>query len=288
MRRVYAQLFVIALCTWPLQARSVSQLKLGGFARDGSCVVDKEAGRFQSTDAQVFLGFQARGLRSSDRVRVDWVGARGAVELSTAYPPLPAGTIPACFLTQMPIAGYPAASKPGSWTVRILVNERVLAERQFDIEGGASHGAPRITGLHQQQGDGRTRLVITGTGFDSESVAHFARYVEPHGWQYFQHLLPDKVSLDRMEVSYSELEPAEYLVVVAKSGGAASLPHRLLMNTAGYKLPTPAGVPWVITQGPRGGFSHWGNSQQAYDIAPRTGRQVVAMRAGMVHARDAG
>jgi len=36
-----------------------------------------------------------------------------------------------------------------------------------------------------------------------------------------------------------------------------SRPMPFLISTGGYKLPTAAGVPWIITQGPYGAFSHW-------------------------------
>ena len=61
-----------------------------------------------------------------------------------------------------------------------------------------------------------------------------------------------------------------------------------LISTGGYKLPTAAGVPWVITQGPYGTFSHWGNSLHAFDIAPREGNCVVAMKSGIAYTHDLG
>jgi hypothetical protein len=61
-----------------------------------------------------------------------------------------------------------------------------------------------------------------------------------------------------------------------------------VLATNGYKLPMPAGEPWVLTQGPYGAFSHWGNALHAYDIAPRSGRCVVAMKAGIAYTHDLG
>jgi len=61
-----------------------------------------------------------------------------------------------------------------------------------------------------------------------------------------------------------------------------------VIATDGYKLPTAAGEPWVVTQGPYGTFSHWGNALHAFDIAPRTGRCVVAMKAGIAYTHDLG
>jgi hypothetical protein len=62
----------------------------------------------------------------------------------------------------------------------------------------------------------------------------------------------------------------------------------VITSSGGYKLPTPAGQPWMLTQGPYGSFSHWGNSLHAYDIAPMGGRCIVAMRGGIVHTHDLG
>ncbi len=67
-----------------------------------------------------------------------------------------------------------------------------------------------------------------------------------------------------------------------------SRPAQFLIATGGYKLPTAAGVPWIITQGPYGTFSHWGNSLHAFDIAPRDGNCVVAMKAGIAYTYDLG
>jgi hypothetical protein len=90
-----------------------------------------------------------------------------------------------------------------------------------------------------------------------------------------------------MSVRLPVLEPAEYLVIVTNPDGRKSPPARFLVSSpGGYKLPTPAGVPWIITQGPYGSFSHYGRSQHAWDIAPREGACVVSMRAGIAHTFD--
>jgi hypothetical protein len=76
--------------------------------------------------------------------------------------------------------------------------------------------------------------------------------------------------------------------MVESPDGRMSRPSQFLIETGGYKLPTAAGVPWVITQGPYGTFSHWGNSLHAFDIAPREGSCVVAMKAGIAYTHDLG
>jgi hypothetical protein len=77
-------------------------------------------------------------------------------------------------------------------------------------------------------------------------------------------------------------------VIVQNPDKTVSPPKPFVIASGGYKLPTPAGQPWMLTQGPYGSFSHWGNSLHAYDIAPLGGRCVVAMRGGIVHTHDLG
>ena len=92
---------------------------------------------------------------------------------------------------------------------------------------------------------------------------------------------------ERMAVRLSTLPAAEYLVIVKNPDGRQSPPMRFLISSpAGYKLPTPAGQTWTITQGPYGGFSHYGRSRHAWDIAPKSGACIVAMRAGVAHTFD--
>ena len=61
-----------------------------------------------------------------------------------------------------------------------------------------------------------------------------------------------------------------------------------LIASDGYKLPTAAGEPWIITQGPYGTFSHWGNALHAFDIAPQAGRCIVSMKGGIAYTHDLG
>jgi hypothetical protein len=102
-------------------------------------------------------------------------------------------------------------------------------------------------------------------------------------------LIPEDSAADRMKVRLPAMAPAEYLVIVRNPDGRQSAPVRFLVSSpAEYKLPTPAGVPWVITQGPYGGFSHFGRSRHAWDLAPAGGACLVAMRAGTAFTFDLG
>jgi len=55
-----------------------------------------------------------------------------------------------------------------------------------------------------------------------------------------------------------------------------SRPMPFVIATNGYKLPMAAGEPWVLTQGPYGTFSHWGNALHAL----RHRAQIQPLRGG--------
>jgi hypothetical protein len=83
------------------------------------------------------------------------------------------------------------------------------------------------------------------------------------------------------------------LVIVESPDQRMSRPMPFLIATGGYKLPTAAGVPWVVTQGPYGTFSHWGNSLHAFRHraalrSRNAGSCVVAMKAGIAYTHDLG
>jgi hypothetical protein len=115
-----------------------------------------------------------------------------------------------------------------------------------------------------------------------------AQYKQAGGWSYLASLQPRDATSTQMTVHYAGLPANEYLVIVESPDQRMSRPMPFLIATGGYKLPTAAGVPWIVTQGPYGTFSHWGNSLHAFDIAPRAGNCVVAMKAGIAYTHDQG
>jgi len=119
-----------------------------------------------------------------------------------------------------------------------------------------------------------------------------AEYKPAGGWRYLASLQPASTGLNQsanqLVVHYAGLPANEYLVIVESPDQRMSRPMPFVIATAGYKLPTAAGIPWVVTQGPYGTFSHWGNSLHAFDIAPHAGSCVVAMKAGIVYTHDLG
>jgi hypothetical protein len=79
-------------------------------------------------------------------------------------------------------------------------------------------------------------------------------------------------------------------VIVENPDQRMSRPMPFVIATEGYKLPTAAGERWIVTQGPHGTFSHWGNALQAFDLAPTPGasRCIVAMKSGTAYTHDLG
>jgi hypothetical protein len=127
---------------------------------------------------------------------------------------------------------------------------------------------------------------VRGDGFQAGSILHIAEYTRSGGWHYLASLQPRSLSPNELTAHYSGLPAAEYLAIVETPDLRMSRPMPFVISTSGYKLPFAVREPWVLTQGPYGTFSHWGNSLHAFDIAPVAGRCVVAMRAGIAYTHD--
>jgi hypothetical protein len=280
-------LLVVLLLALPASALTVDQTMLGAAADESACAVSRASAQFENTSDQVYFRFVARGLRSGDRLAVEWLEPGGQIHTSSAYDPLPAASS-LCFVTGLPLGGFPASQLPGVWTVRVTSGAAVLASRTFEVKGSIDPSAPRITSIDRAEIEGRhTDLEIRGQGFVSDSIVNVAQYTREGGWKYIAMLIPTGSNGERMAVRLSALPAAEYLVIVKNPDGRQSPPVRFLVSSpAAYKLPTPAGQMWTITQGPYGGFSHYGRSRHAWDIAPRSGSCIVAMRAGVARTFD--
>lgn len=239
-------------------------------------------------DRQAFVWFVALQVRTGDQLRVEWLDPSGTVSTTANYGELPnAGEL--CFTTQLPIAGSAPASQPGNWTVRAVANGTVAFSRGFTIAADRDNGGPVITsvtwsGERSQEID----FTVRGRNFLPSSLVLIAQYKPAGGWSYIASLQARDVTANEMTVHYAGLPANEYWVIIESPDGRMSRPAQFLIATGGYKLPTAAGVPWVITQGPYGTFSHWGNSLHAFDIAPRAGSCVVAMKAGIAYTHDLG
>jgi murein DD-endopeptidase MepM/ murein hydrolase activator NlpD len=271
------------------QAASIRQLSLGSAADQPSCTIAHARNSFDVNDRQVFVHFVADRIRAGDRLTIEWVDSAGTVAANAPYEDLP-GASSLCFLSQLPVAGFPPASEPGRWSVRIVLNGRPIASRDFRIAEEAAAGGPHVASVvRRPAGEHEIELVIDGSGFNSGSVVHLAQFTKSGGWRYIQAMLPTAAHDNQVVVQCADLPPAEYIVVVRNPDDRLSNPARVLVASGGYKLPFPAGEEWVITQGPYGSFSHWNNTLHAYDIAPlSSGRYVVAMRAGTAYTHDLG
>ncbi len=223
-----------------------------------------------------------------DQLRVEWVDPSGAVSTAADYGDVP-DAAELCFTTQLPIAGFAPASQPGIWTARVSANGRELFSRQFSIAAEHDAGGPVVTsvtwsGARSQEID----FTVLGRDFQPNAIVLIAQYTQSGGWTYLASLKPSEATPTQLKVHYAGLLANEYLVIVENQDQRMSRPMPFLIESGGYKLPIPAGEPWVITQGPYGTFSHWGNSLHAYDIAPRSGRCVVAMKSGIAYTHDLG
>jgi murein DD-endopeptidase MepM/ murein hydrolase activator NlpD len=286
-RRLAAVLVsVIAPDAWAITApRSIVSV----VADERSCGAPKSHDVFQPAERQAFFWFLARDVRSGDKLRVEWIDPAGNVANTAEYGELSRAPA-ACFITQLPIAGFAPASLPGTWTVRAIANGAVAASRQFRIASESISGGPRISGVARAPlADGAFDLEVRGVGFEADAVVHIAEYTRTGGWRYLATLLPSAPSPGRLTVRHTGLPAGGYLAIVQNPDKRVSQPAPFNIDTGGgYKLPFAAGEPWMLTQGAYGSFSHWGNSLYAYDIAPLSGRCVAAMRAGIAYINDRG
>jgi len=269
-------------------AITVKDSRVTSSVSEQSCSVPKSETAFPPTQRQAFLWFVARHVQSGEQLRVEWLDPSGAVSSTAEYGELPNAS-ELCFTTQLPIAGFAPASQPGLWSVRVISNGKPLFSREFRIAGETDTGGPVVTsvtwsGVRAREID----FTVQGKNFQANSLVFIAQYTSSTGWRYLTSLQPSTASPNQLVVHYAGLPANEYLVIVENPDQRLSRPMPFVIATSGYKLPTTAGEPWVITQGPYGTFSHWGNALHAYDIAPRSGRCIVAMKGGIVHTHDLG
>ncbi|HLJ50615.1 MAG TPA: peptidoglycan DD-metalloendopeptidase family protein [Bryobacteraceae bacterium] len=280
------RLLVAGLLLLPCQAAVVRQVIVARSVDEQSCAVPKSSESFESGSREAFAWFDISRATAEEVLKIEWLAPGDSVSLTAEYRDLP-GATRLCLVTRLPIAGFEAANQPGKWTVRIRSGDRTLASREFRIAAGPTTGL-RVTSVQKRAVQNGVELVLAGAGFGIESLVHIAQYTRGGGWRYISVAQPKSVTSAEMVVEQGPLDPAEYLVIVRNPGNVLSAPMPFVVSTSGYKLPTVAGEPWVITQAPYGAFSHWGRTLHAYDIAPRGGRCIVAMKAGTAHVHDVG
>lgn len=269
-------------------ALTVQESRTASSVSEQSCVAPKAVSTFQPVDRQAFVWFIALQVRAGDQLRLEWLDPSGTVATTAEYGVLPSAR-ELCFTSQLPIAGFAAASEPGNWTVRGVANGTLAFSRTFTIVAANNNGGPVVTsvtwsGVRAQEID----FTVRGKNFQPGSLVLIAQYKQSGGWTYLASLQPRDATANQLLVHYAGLPANEYWVIVESPDQRTSLPAQFLISTQGYKLPTAAGVPWIVTQGPYGTFSHWGNSLHAFDIAPRSGSCVVAMKSGVAYTHDLG
>jgi murein DD-endopeptidase MepM/ murein hydrolase activator NlpD len=291
-RRFTLLILALTSATSSAWALTVRDGRTAASVSEQSCVAPKSVSVFQPVDRQAFVWFVALQVRPGDQLRVEWLDPSGAVSTTADYGALPnAGEL--CFTAQLPIAGFAPASQPGNWTVRAVSNGSVAFSRTFMIAADTDDGGPVVTSVTWSgQGSGERAqeidFTVRGKNFQPNPLVFIAQYKLAGGWTYLANLQARDATANQLTVHYAGLPANEYLVIVENQDQRMSRPMPFLISTGGYKLPTAAGVPWVVTQGPYGTFSHWGNSLHAFDIAPRAGSCVVAMKAGIAYTHDLG
>ncbi|MBY0504273.1 MAG: peptidoglycan DD-metalloendopeptidase family protein [Bryobacteraceae bacterium] len=270
------------------QAATVQQSGLALEASEQSCAVTKPATVFEPAARQAFYRLILTSVAATDRLTIDWLDPNGAVSVSVPYEQLPAAPS-LCFVSQLPIAGFAPATQAGEWRVRVQINGVTLRETPFRIKADpqASGVIVRTASLREVSA-AESELTLDGVGFLPDSLVNIAQYTASGGWAYLHHVFPATYSATRLTARLPALTAAEYFVILRNADGRLSPPARFVISRGGYRLPTPAGQSWILTQGPYGSFSHWGRSLHAYDIAPLNGTCVVAMRGGVVSAYDLG
>lgn len=267
---------------------TVKEIQIGSSAGEESCILTNRDTSFPASTRQVFARLVANNVRPTDSLTVDFFSPTGLLVSSIPYEHLPvSGQL--CLLSQLPIAGFPAAQSPGAWTIRVSLNGTPAATANFVIRPDeAAVKGLQISRITLDQSATATKLTVDGAGFNTESILHVAQYEKSGGWRYLVHNFPETLAATRATLTLGVLQPGEYVVFV-KNGNLLSAPARFLIaTTGGYRLPFPPHEQWVISQPPYGGYSHWGATLHAYDIAPRAGGCIVAMRGGIVHTKDLG
>ena len=261
-------------------------------ASEDRCAIGRPVSAIDNTDRQIFFRFLLTRASGLSGLTVEWLAPGAQVIDFLNYEQLPNAPL-MCFLTQLPVAGFEQATKPGEWTVRVVARGTVIHQRKFTIrdDPAAARGLIVRRATRAQHSETETDLVLDGIGMTAESTVHLATYSPSNSWQFIAAMQPFAVEPSRLMVRYpGQLIPGEYWIVVKNVDGLQSAPARLMVaSSQGYSLPIAAGEQWMITQGTYGGTSHWGRSLHAWDIAPmslRSGGCVVAMRSGIVHTFD--
>ena len=99
---------------------------------------------FVTSDPAVWLWFNVNGANSGDVASAIWFAPDGSVYLSGGWNPLASGGS-YCFSWDIDVAGYPPATSPGKWSVRVLWNGSSLFKLDFTINPAVAVTASMLT-----------------------------------------------------------------------------------------------------------------------------------------------
>jgi hypothetical protein len=139
-----AKLPLLVVClAGAISAAEIRRLETGTAVAEGGCALTRRAGAVDAAEAQFFVRFLLDRTAPGERVRVEWVNPSGQVAESAEYSDLPSGrTI--CVVNALQVGGFPPATQPGRWMVRVLTGSRLLGQRGFEIRGRPSPLAVRV------------------------------------------------------------------------------------------------------------------------------------------------
>jgi uncharacterized protein (TIGR03437 family) len=136
-RRLARFLLGLVLPALSCLAVTVSNQMVTKAVDTSGCSAPTAATAFFTTDPAVYLWFSVAGASAGDAASANWYGPDGSVYASSSWNPV-ASAGGWCFSANESIAGYPPASKPGNWSVRVLWNGSALFTLNFTISAPAA------------------------------------------------------------------------------------------------------------------------------------------------------
>ena len=174
--------FLLVLMTPSAFALSVQQSALGTSASEKGCFITNQAKSFAPSEPQIFFWMIAQKVRAGDALKIEWLDPGGNVAAAATYDNLPV-TPELCLLSQLPLAGFAAASQPGTWAVRAVSGDSTLISRTFEIQKNPNAATLDISSIVQRgAGSGLTEFQIDGIGFRPGLTVHIAQYTPTGGW----------------------------------------------------------------------------------------------------------
>ena len=108
------------------------------------CSVPSPTTTFLTSDHAVWMWFNMSGAKAGDVASAIWSAPDGSTYLSGKWDPLASGG-GYCFYWNIDVAGYPPATSPGKWSVRVLWNGSSLFKLDFTIQPAATATASMVT-----------------------------------------------------------------------------------------------------------------------------------------------